>query len=251
MITEDAIEQRIEGRQPIDAETRAEILARFKKYRAQGIAKTEAYRRLGEQFHRDWKVIGAVIQRLLPTTDLAVATIKARAFKMAKRLVREADPSQIMDILSRPNIGVLDPIKKVDGGAGGFIIGVSVESCGAVRVGVSHGLPQPTRESVPVDAHPDQESPEEAWSESPRDAGTLEITDGGAAAGQQAVGLCHVDEDPQHPPTAAVVRSKPGQSKAFQTAVVKAQARGAKAAGLHKKYLRRTKTKTRPKHTGA
>lgn len=130
------------------------ILDLFNDCRKKGRSIMESYRLVGAQVGRDQKVIGTIINRLRPTTDMAKMYLRAKSYRLVKRLVAKAGPSEIIDILQRPSIGVLDPIKKVDSGPGGFFLTVNADSCGAVKVGVMGAhtaqkqLPEATEDEV-------------------------------------------------------------------------------------------------------
>lgn len=100
----------------------------------------EIYEELSKVFEGKYPAasIGNAIQRYQPTTNIAEVILKRGAARLASRIVRRANVTEAVDILSRPNIGVLDPIKKSEGG-GGFIISMQADSCGAVKVGVAFG----------------------------------------------------------------------------------------------------------------
>lgn len=110
------------------------ILASYEGLIAEGMGKMEAYRTIGAAFDRDPQHIAAIVRSLTSTTAIATHLLKARAFRLASRLVREASPEQIIDILERPNIGVLAPKAEAASG-GGFFLSVSADSCGAVKIG--------------------------------------------------------------------------------------------------------------------
>lgn len=121
----------------VEADEIQHILDLFNDSRKHGRGLMDSYTLVGAQVGRDKKVIAGIIQRLKPTTDLARMYFRAKAYKMAKRVVAKASPGELMDVLQRPSIGVLDPVKKIEGGGGGFFLSVSTESCGAVKVGVA------------------------------------------------------------------------------------------------------------------
>ena len=54
----------------------------------------------------------AVRRQYLPTTTLAAHYLKAKALQLAERIVAEANVEEAIDVLSRPNIGVLEPLPK-------------------------------------------------------------------------------------------------------------------------------------------
>lgn len=125
------------------------ILGAVQQSDKMGRARTLIYKELGEKFGRDWRSIGSVVQRLAPTVNLAQARIRAAAARMVRHVINKGSVAEHIDILSRPNIGVLEPIKKVDPGAGGggFFSSITVESCGAVRTTITQGqAPEPIEE---------------------------------------------------------------------------------------------------------
>lgn len=134
---------------PIQPDEIQHMLDLYTDCRKRGMAIMEAYKRVGALLGRDPKVVGVTIARLRPTTDLGKMYLRAKSFRLVKRLVAKASPAEIIDILQRPSIGVLDPVKKIDGGGGGgFFMSVNVESCGAVKVGAMQAqAPQPQLEA--------------------------------------------------------------------------------------------------------
>lgn len=73
-----------------------------------------------------------------PTAGLAQYYLKSQALKMARRIVEEANVEESIDILSRPNIGVLAPALKSTAGPLRTAVMTSVQPAdlGGVRVGV-------------------------------------------------------------------------------------------------------------------
>lgn len=134
---------------PITPDVVAHIMELFLDCRKRGMPIMDSYRRVGQQVDIDPKVIGTVVHRLRPTTDIAKMYFRASALKMARRIARKGSPSELIDVLSRPSIGVLDaPKGKGDGdGGGNFFISVSADTCGAVKVGVAAVRDQPEIES--------------------------------------------------------------------------------------------------------
>lgn len=122
---------------PLPAYEVQEMVARFNQYKKQGKPTMEACKLIGEHLDREPSTVWAVIRRLTPTTGIAVDYLKAQAYRLAHRVVSHGSVEQALDVLSRPNIGVLEPIKKGDAGGGGFYLSVESNSCGAVRVGVA------------------------------------------------------------------------------------------------------------------
>lgn len=84
---------------------------------------------IAREFGRDVTTITRLLRSLKPTTELARATLLSRASELVDRVTEKADIDQVIDILSRPNIGVLDPIVgKSGGGGGGVNVLVSVQA---------------------------------------------------------------------------------------------------------------------------
>lgn len=147
-----------------------EILTLFDRYRKQGKGLQESYELIGEKVGRSTKMIGVTINRLRPTAGAARLYLQSRAYKMARKLVAEADAPLLMELLSRPSLGVIDPPQKTGGGEGGFFLSVTAESCGAVKVAVA------TQQALP--AAPDPMTPfnpyEEKTDEVPESYGLTE-----------------------------------------------------------------------------
>lgn len=123
--------------------TRQQILERFDHYRRQGLPLMQAYEAVGAEVGRDARVVGAFVNRMRPTVGAARVYLRSKALKLAKRLVEKANTTEILDILSRPSMGVIDPAQKGGGEGMGFQLLVSADSCGAVKVGLQAG-PMPT-----------------------------------------------------------------------------------------------------------
>lgn len=113
---------------------------RFKHLKS---AKTIAY-----ELGRNRKTIDRFIHSMTDSTPLATAMIKASAHHLVKRVLDKADVNQALDILSRPNIGVLKPINRQADGPQ-IMISVNQESLGGVQqvgVGIPGGSsPSPLR----------------------------------------------------------------------------------------------------------
>jgi hypothetical protein len=114
------------------------MLDLFNDCRRRGMSIMESYERVGLHVGRSAAVVGITINRLRPTTDMAKMYLRAKSLKLVKRLVKKASPAEIIDVLSRPSIGVLDPAKKEEAGRAGFFLSVSADSCGAVKVGLTN-----------------------------------------------------------------------------------------------------------------
>lgn len=119
--------------------TRQLILERFDHYRRQGLPLMQAYTAVGAEVGRDARVVGAFVNRMRPTVGAARMYLRSKALKLAKRLVAKANTPEILDILSRPSMGVIDPAVKSGGEGMGFQLLVSADSCGAVKVGLQAG----------------------------------------------------------------------------------------------------------------
>jgi hypothetical protein len=109
-----------------------EIVGRFNALRRKGKSLTEAYKSVAETMGRDWKVIASVMYRLQPTTDFAKVYLKAEALKLARRVVRNANVGEALDVLTRPNIGVLQPIKSRASGGAQVFCSITLDSIGAI-----------------------------------------------------------------------------------------------------------------------
>lgn len=72
------------------------------------------------------------------TAKLATRKIQAKSSAIVETVLKEASPGELIDLLSRPNIGVLEPMRQGNQGSG-FIVSVSADSCGGVKVGVASG----------------------------------------------------------------------------------------------------------------
>lgn len=96
----------------------------------------ETYKILGEKMDRSPDVIRQTIRRFLPTTDAAESYLKAQALRLAVRVVRKANVDQSIDLLSRPNIGVIAP-QQQQASSGGFFLSVHTESLGGMQIGIS------------------------------------------------------------------------------------------------------------------
>lgn len=119
----------------------ADIIGRLKGLRASGIAIGEACEVVAQEMGREPSAIYAAWKRLSPTVDIAEVYLRSQAFKLATRVVREANVDQAIDILSRKNVGVLAPKTEEGSGQGGFFLSVQADSCGAVKIAGGH-VPQ-------------------------------------------------------------------------------------------------------------
>lgn len=124
-------------RQEIDQNAALDILDTFERSMRKGYTLVQTYRFIARAQGRDPKTIEAFIRRMRSTTSLAQMKVKARAAELMDKVMDKAAPGELIDILSRPNIGVLEPMRKTEGSTG-FILNVSAESCGAVKIGILH-----------------------------------------------------------------------------------------------------------------
>lgn len=106
----------------------------WRKKRQEGMGRQQAYKAVAEELGVSWEAVQRIVVRLSPTTSVAQDLIKANAMRLASRLIRKANSDQIINILERPNIGVLAPKQDSNGGSGGFFLSVSADTCGAVNV---------------------------------------------------------------------------------------------------------------------
>jgi hypothetical protein len=128
---------------PILESELALILERFDHYRkVEGLGLMQAYEAVGSETGRSTKVIGVIINRQRPTVNAARTYLRSKALRMARKIVKRGSTADLINILERPGIGVLDPLKRQDGGGGGFFLSVSADSCGAVKIGVATGQAQ-------------------------------------------------------------------------------------------------------------
>jgi hypothetical protein len=155
-----------------------EILLKFDAYRREGDSIMLAVTRIGEETKLAPRTVHALLQRLQPTTDIAKMYLKAKAFRLAKRLVNKASPAEAIDILERPGMNVLEPTKKVEGGGGGFFLSVQTDTCGAVKVGVATGQAMPQLPATTPDFNPYDGLSKETFDEvtTPGDAGPRRLT---------------------------------------------------------------------------
>lgn len=111
-----------------------QILRLYERYRKAGMGKRNACVEVAKHVPHRWEVVCSVIDRLRPTTQLAEVLIKARAFRITSKLLRKANADQLIDILSRPNIGVLGSNKAESSGPTGFFLSIQADTLGAVQV---------------------------------------------------------------------------------------------------------------------
>jgi hypothetical protein len=131
----------------LSKETKQAALVTLLRQIDRGREPTQAVRALAVRYgcHEAtiWRILGPYRR---PTVKAATWHFKAHAYEMAKRVVSEGKPAELIDVLSRPNIGVLAPVVKQSGDGGtGLFVSVSIGSLGAAQagavidVGVTHG----------------------------------------------------------------------------------------------------------------
>lgn len=125
----------------VRSEELADILALYEEQKRAGKPLMECYAAVGEVVGRSPAVVRSIISRLRPTNALARVYIQSKSMKLAMKVVREANVAQAIDILTRPNIGVLDPLKS-NNNEGGFFMSMTADSCGAVKLAVTNQRPQ-------------------------------------------------------------------------------------------------------------
>lgn len=170
------------------------------------------------------ETVRAVWRMMQPTTGIAADFIKARAFRMARRLVKEASPDQIINILERPNIGVLEPVKKVDSGGGGFFMNVSMDSLGSVSVAVAGGQ-EVGQLQPPQDALPEPESEDDLEEEGVLE-GEYQLEPGEPEPDPEPTPRVFgsmQERDESMDPLARHRPRAPGKSKAYEEALAAAQ----------------------------
>jgi transposase-like protein len=102
---------------------------------------------VAKSFGRNETTILLIQRKFRPTTTLAKAIIRSKAAEMVERVLDKGEVDHLIDVLSRPNIGVLDaPAGKGGGGSMGVGIMVSVGtgSLAAISSEVVESIPQDT-----------------------------------------------------------------------------------------------------------
>lgn len=93
------------------------------------------YQSVARLFDRDPDTISKIAKEFAPTKVLASAKLQSKLSTLVDRVLEKADVDQIIDILSRPNIGILEPHAKPGSGAGnnfGIMVSVNTGSLAAV-----------------------------------------------------------------------------------------------------------------------
>lgn len=125
------------------------IIGRFRQLVKAGTLVVDAYNIIGTELNLKPSTVQNVIRRLKSSQRIATEYLQANALRLAMRVARKANVDQSIDILSRPNIGVLEPIKRNENSGGGFFLAVSADSCGAVKV-VAGQSPEEAPLSLPA-----------------------------------------------------------------------------------------------------
>jgi hypothetical protein len=95
--------------------------------RTQGRNTNQIAKALGR--HHD--TIGDALEAFGDTTALATAKIRSEAYALATRIVEQADVDQAIEVLSRPNVGVLQPAQNGTSGQGvSVMIGIAPPGIG-------------------------------------------------------------------------------------------------------------------------
>jgi hypothetical protein len=125
----------------------AEILQKHRVYtKEMGYNIQQSVERIAQEVNRPPSSVYALIKRFHPSVDAAKAFVESQALRLAMRVVRKANVQESIDILQRPNLGVLAPKEQGAGQLGqGFFLSVEADSCGAVKVGVGVAPTQPKR----------------------------------------------------------------------------------------------------------
>ena len=81
---------------------------------------------------RSESTVSRYLARMIDSTVLAKATLRAGAVNLAERIIAKADVKESIEVLTRPDIGVLQPAVKSGDGSGGWQLSVGINSCGTV-----------------------------------------------------------------------------------------------------------------------
>lgn len=200
----------------------SDMLGLYDKRRREGtLTKTAIYQEIAVMSGRSPDVVRLALTRLRPTARLAEAVLQRGAVRLAARVVRKANVAEAIDILSRPNIGVLEPAKSQDKqGGGGFFLSVQAGDLGAVKVGVQLGNIQPavkelppSQEFIDIEGEGEDHASQEAVPASP------------ARATRDSSGSEPVRKGKRGGSTTAGSRIGPGRSKHVQAAIEEARIR--------------------------
>lgn len=98
-----------------------------------GTSEWDAYKAAAQAVGVTAAMVQQHVKALRSTVRLAKMKILAKSSAMVDKIVEKAPTNELIDILSRPNVGVLEPAQKGQQSNGGFILSVAMDSCGAVR----------------------------------------------------------------------------------------------------------------------
>lgn len=123
----------------MDDYDKAEILDLYDLYTTgpRAVAPALAYFKISEDVHREQETVRKFIRSMRDTTTMATRTIRARSSSMVEKVLRKADPALLVDILQRPNIGVLKPVVREPVNQLGIFVSVGRDSLGASANGNS------------------------------------------------------------------------------------------------------------------
>jgi hypothetical protein len=124
------------GRVLLQEHEQLNILAMFEESMARGFSLEATYKGIAKTLGRHPQTIAKFVRRMRSTVSLAKLTLAANANRMVKKVIEKAPTSELIDVLSRPNMGVLEPRKSEGSGGGGFFINVKAENLGAVQIGI-------------------------------------------------------------------------------------------------------------------
>lgn len=108
-----------------------------------------------KQFGRDIATLSRLRAKYHPQTRMARRTLMAGSVKLAERVLKHANVEEAIEVLSRPNIGVLEPIRKNEEGPQ-VLISVSPGSLGGVKQ-VGGGLTDGAQKVIEAGSKPHQE----------------------------------------------------------------------------------------------
>ncbi len=97
-----------------------------------GMGVTAAVRRMALKFGTHEMTMWALWKKYRDSRHIAGIYLKAQAFRMAQSIVEHGTPADHIDVLTRPNIAVLQPTVKGETGGTGLFISVSAATCGAM-----------------------------------------------------------------------------------------------------------------------
>lgn len=136
----------------------AEIVTEFEKAKRRGLTDQQSYSEAAERVGVMPADVRHHVTALRSTVKLAQMKIRAKASVMVDRIVEKAPTSELIDILSRPNVGVLEPSQKGGQGGGGFILSVGLDSLGGVRATAALLPESPAGLPAPQESHRDGEN---------------------------------------------------------------------------------------------